>query len=85
MPDALIPLAVKIEMARFKAKTAVRREAERALSGDVSIEYTLIAAAVSIALIGVLGALGKALFENLDKIVTELEADHTNTHTLAGL
>lgn len=58
-------LAAKATVAAGQAKMAVRRETEKALSGEVSIEYTLIAGFVAIAIIGALTVLGKVIADKI--------------------
>lgn len=61
-------IAAKATVAAGGAKTAIRRESEKALSGEVSVEYTLIVGFVAIAIIGALTVLGENLDEKLNFI-----------------
>lgn len=47
---------------------AIKREHERAMTGEVSVEYVVIVALVFIALIGGFTLLGKAMDSKLQKI-----------------
>lgn len=47
---------------------AIKREHDRAMSGEVSVEYVLIISLIAIAVIGGLTLLGKALNGKLGKI-----------------
>lgn len=55
-----------------QAGRAIKREHDRAMSGEVSVEYVLIVALVAIALIGGFTLLGKALDGKLQKITQVL-------------
>lgn len=61
-------LTAKATVALGEAKRAVRRETEKALSGEVSVEYTLIVGFVAIAIITALTFLGQTLDEKLTYI-----------------
>ncbi len=47
---------------------AIKREHERAMAGEVSVEYVLFVSLIAVALIGGLTLLGKALDGKLQKI-----------------
>lgn len=72
-------LAAKATVALGEAKCAVRRETEKALSGEVSVEYTLIVGFVAIAIIGALTVLGKTLDEKLNFIATTIKNTTSQT------
>ena len=75
-------LAAKATVAAGQAKMAVRRETEKALSGEVSIEYTLIVGFVAIAIIGALTVLGNVLDTKLNFIADTIKNTSSVTPTV---
>lgn len=72
-------IAAKATVAAGEVETALRREADKALSGEVSVEYTLIVGFVAIAIIGALTVLGEVLDEKLNFIAETIK--NTTSHT----
>ena len=60
--------AANVVVAASQARRMIKREHERAMTGEVSVEYVVIVALVVIALIGGFTLLGKALDTKLQKI-----------------
>lgn len=66
--DLCYKAAADATVAVSQARRMVKREHERAMTGEVSVEYVVIVALVVIALIGGFTLLGKALDTKLQKI-----------------
>lgn len=66
--DLCYKAAADATVAVSQARRMVKREHERAMTGEVSVEYVVIVALVVIALIGSFTLLGKALDTKLQKI-----------------
>lgn len=71
--------AAKATTAMGRASRAIEREKDRALSGEVSVEWVLIAALVAIGLIGGLMVLASNLDGKLNVISKALESADTIT------
>lgn len=66
--DLCYKAAADATVAVSQARRIIKREHERAMTGEVSVEYVVIVALVVIALIGGFTLLGKALDTKLQKI-----------------
>ena len=66
--DLCYKAAADATVAVSQARSMIKREHERAMNGEVSVEYVVIVALVVIALIGGFTLLGKALDTKLQKI-----------------
>lgn len=66
--DLCYKAAADATVAMSQTRRAIKREHERAMTGEVSVEYVVIVALVIIALIGGFTLLGKALDGKLQKI-----------------
>lgn len=66
--DLCYKAAADATVAVSQARRMIKREHERAMTGEVSVEYVVIVALVVIALIGGFTLLGKALDTKLQKI-----------------
>lgn len=66
--DLCYKAAADATVAVSQTRRAIKREHERAMTGEVSVEYVVIVALVIIALIGGFTLLGKALDGKLQKI-----------------
>lgn len=66
--DLCYKAAADATVAVSQTSRAIKREHERAMAGEVSVEYVVIVALVIIALIGGFTILGKALDGKLQKI-----------------
>lgn len=66
--DLCYKAAADATVAVSQTRRAFKREHERAMTGEVSVEYVVIVALVIIALIGGFTLLGKALDGKLQKI-----------------
>lgn len=56
---------------------AIKREHERAMAGEVSVEYVLFVSLIAVALIGGLTLLGKALDGKIQKITDVISKSET--------
>lgn len=66
--DLCYKAAADATVAVSQTRRAIKREHERAMTGEVSVEYVLFVSLIAIALIGGLTLLGKALDGKLQKI-----------------
>lgn len=66
--DLCYKAAADATVAVSQTRRAIKREHERAMTGEASVEYVVIVALVIIALIGGFTLLGKALDGKLQKI-----------------
>lgn len=65
-------LAAMGTVAATQSAKAIKRETEKALTGEVSVEYVLLAGGIAIAIIGAVVLLGTKLDKQINFIATTL-------------